>query len=127
MMDIKEIIKQMTFEEKAKLLAVSESMSTEAIARLGIPSKNLADGPHGVRVESGEGNCTSLPCLSALAATWDTEMAELYGETLTNECINRDIDMILGTGVNTKKNMLCGRNFEYFSEDPVLAGELSAS
>lgn len=125
-MNIKEIINEMTFEEKAMLLTGSASMSTAAIERLGIEAKAFADGPHGVRSKAENSNCTCMPCLTSLAATWDTDMAELYGETLADDCIDHGIDMILGPGVNIKKNMLCGRNFEYMSEDPVLAGEICA-
>ena len=126
-MDLKEIIGKMTFEEKASLLTGSGGMSTAGIEHLNIPSKNLADGPHGVRRDSRDGDCTYLPSLSALAATWDTDMAELYGKTVARDCTEHNIDMILGPGVNIKRDMLCGRNFEYFSEDPVLAGEMSAA
>lgn len=126
-MDIKNIISKMTFEEKVSLLTGSESMNTAEVERLNIPSKAFADGPHGIRIENREGNCTCMPCLTALAASWDVKMAELYGETLADECTEHNIDMILGPGVNIKRNMVCGRNFEYFSEDPVLAGEMSAA
>ena len=126
-MELREIIGKMTLEEKASLLTGSGGMSTAGIEHLNIPSKNLADGPHGVRRDSRDGDCTYLPSLSALAATWDTDMAELYGKTVAGDCTEHNIDMILGPGVNIKRDMLCGRNFEYFSEDPVLAGEMSAA
>lgn len=126
-MGIKEIVGQMTFEEKAKILTGAESMCTESIERLGIRAKNMADGPHGVRREDKQGDCTYLPCLTALASTWDTKLAELYGSTLAEDCIKNDVDIILGPGVNIKRELLCGRNFEYFSEDPVQAGEMSAA
>lgn len=126
-MDIKEIIRKMTFDEKAKLLTGAESMRTESVGRFGIESKKMSDGPHGVRRSDKQKDCTYLPCLTALAATWDIEMAELYGDTLANDCIKNDVDVILGPGVNMKRDMLCGRNFEYFSEDPVLTGEMSAA
>lgn len=125
-MTLQERIAQMTFEEKVSLLTGSGSMSTTPVERLDIPSKSMADGPHGVRRDDRTGNCTYFPCLTALAATWDTDMARLYGEAMSADCTAHDVDMILGPGVNIKKNMLCGRNFEYFSEDPVLAGELCA-
>lgn len=126
-MELREIIGKMTLEEKVSLLTGSGGMSTAGIERLNIPPKNLADGPHGVRRDSRDGDCTYLPSLSALAATWDTDMAELYGKTVAGDCTEHNIDMILGPGVNIKRDMLCGRNFEYFSEDPVLAGEMSAA
>lgn len=125
-MDIKDIIKELTLDEKLSLLTGSGSMSTTKIERLGIPQKTFADGPHGVRTEDKTGDCTYFPCLTALAASWDEKTAELYGETLAKDCTEHGINMILGPGVNIKKNMLCGRNFEYMSEDPVLAGEMCA-
>lgn len=126
-MNLKKIIEKMTFEEKATILTGAENMKTVAFEHLEIPEKKLADGPHGVRRDFKQGDCVSLPCLTALAASWDTDIAELYGETVAVDCIENNIDMILGPGVNIKRDMLCGRNFEYFSEDPVLAGEMSAA
>lgn len=119
------IIKDMTLEEKAFLLTGSASMATKAIERLGIESQNLADGPHGVRVEVEE-NCTHFPNLCNLGSCWDVDNARLMGEGIANDCIEHGINMILGPGVNIKRYMLCGRNFEYVSEDPVLAGEIVA-
>lgn len=124
--NIDNIMKKMTLEEKISLLTGSESMSTVGIERLNIEPKNFADGPHGVRTETGVGNCTFFPNICALSASWDKASAELYGNALADDCIEHNIDLILAPGVNIKKNMLCGRNFEYFSEDPVLAGELGA-
>ncbi len=120
-----DMVKKLTFEEKALLLTGAASMQTSAIDRLDIPSKNLADGPHGVRVGVEE-NCTSFPSLAALAATWSVDAAEKMGDGLALDCIKHNIDMLLGPGVNIKRNILCGRNFEYLSEDPILAGELAA-
>lgn len=125
-MNIQEIMKQLTFEEKAALLSGAANMSTAGVERLGVSAKTMADGPHGVRRDD-KSDCTCLPCLTSLAATWDTAMGELYGQAIANDCIKYDINMILGPGVNMKRNMLCGRNFEYLSEDPVLAGEMSAA
>ena len=105
-MELREIIGKMAHEEKASLLTGSGGMSTAGIEHLNIPSKNLADGPHGVRRDSRDGDCTYLPSLSALAATWDTDMAELYGKTVAGDCTEHNIDMILGPGVNIKRDML---------------------
>lgn len=124
--NIDNIMKEMTLEEKINLLTGSESMSTFGIERLNIKPRSFADGPHGVRTEKGIGNCTFFPNICALSASWDKDTARLYGNALADECIEHNIDLILAPGVNIKKNMLCGRNFEYFSEDPILAGELSA-
>lgn len=125
-MDIENILKEMTFEEKARILSGVGNMQTHALDRLNIPTKNLADGPHGVRLEK-EKNCTHFPNLCCLAASWDTDVAHKMGEALAYDCIEHDVDMLLSPGVNIKRTPLCGRNFEYFSEDPILAGELSAS
>ena len=119
------IIKDMTLEEKAFFLTGSASMATKAIERLGIESQNLADGPHGIRSKR-EANCTHFPNLCNLGSCWDVDNARLMGEAIANDCIEHGINMILGPGVNIKRYMLCGRNFEYVSEDPVLAGEIAA-
>ncbi len=124
-MDIEKIIQEMTFEEKAKLLTGAQSMNTYEIERLGIKSVNFADGPHGTRLAK-EKNCTHFPNLCNLGSSWSVETAKKMGDGLANECIHNDITMLLGPGMNIKRYMLCGRNFEYFSEDPVLAGEMAA-
>ena len=125
-MNIEEILLSMSIEEKAQLLTGSGEMSTVAFEKYGIVGKNMADGPHGVRLDA-EKNCTHFPNLCSLAATWDIEKADLMGEALAAECIEHNVDMLLGPGINIKRTPLCGRNFEYFSEDPVLAGELGAA
>ena len=121
-----ELIKEMTLEEKARLLSGSESMRTMAIERLGIPAAKMADGPHGIRGDADK-NHTSFPNLCCLGASWDVDMAYKMGEALGNECAENDISMLLAPGINIKRHILCGRNFEYLSEDPVLAGELGAA
>lgn len=121
-----EIIKEMSLEEKARLLSGSESMSTMAIERVGIPALKMADGPHGIRGDADK-NHTSFPNLCCLGASWDVDMAYKMGEALGNECVEHDISMLLAPGINIKRHILCGRNFEYLSEDPVLAGELGAA
>ena len=123
---IVELIKEMTLEEKARLLSGSESMRTMAIERLGIPAAKMADGPHGIRGDADK-NHTSFPNLCCLGASWDVDMAYKMGEALGNECAENDISMLLAPGINIKRHILCGRNFEYLSEDPVLAGELGAA
>ena len=125
-MNIEEILVRMTFEEKAKFITGTDSMETFAIERLGIPAIRMADGPHGVRLTPKE-NCTHFPNMCSLANTWDKEAAYLYGQTLGDECINHGINMILAPGINLKRHILNGRNFEYISEDPYLTGELCAS
>lgn len=124
-MDAEKIISELTFEEKAKLLTGAQSMNTYAVERLNIKSLNFADGPHGVRLER-EKNCTHFPNLCNLGSSWNVENAEKMGSALADECIKNNISMLLGPGINIKRYMLCGRNFEYFSEDPVLSGEMAA-
>ena len=125
-MDVKNIISQMTQEEKAQLLTGDGGMLTHPIERLGIPAKNFADGPHGVRHEKQE-NCTSFPNLCCAAATFDTELLYEMGQALAKDCIEHDVDMLLGPGINIKRYANCGRNFEYMSEDPLVSGELGAA
>ena len=125
-MTVKEILSQMTLEEKATILTGgSQSMSTAGVPRLGVGAKNLADGPHGVRNYEPGTNCTTLPSMCAIGATWSKEAAELAGKTMALDCIHHDKQMILGPGLNIKRNALNGRNFEYVSEDPILTGEIA--
>lgn len=128
-MKAKDIVKQMTVEQKALLLTGATSMTTAEFEELGVPRKNLADGPHGVHSKVGDeercGHC--YPSMSLLGNSWDKELAFENGCAIGNDCIDLGIDMILAPGINIKRNMLCGRNFEYVSEDPILAGEMGAS
>lgn len=125
-MNICEVVSKLTFEEKAKLLTGAESMNTYTIEKLGIKSLNFADGPHGTRLGK-EKNCTHFPNLCNLGSSWSVDTAEKMGKALADECIKNNISMLLGPGINIKRYMLCGRNFEYFSEDPVLSGEMGAA
>jgi beta-glucosidase len=132
--DVKNILKQMTLEEKAALCTGVNAWQTVAIERLGIPTMTVSDGPHGVRrvenpdvVMSGSLPATCFPTASTLAATWDVELLGTLGEALADECIALGVDLVLGPGNNMKRTPLCGRNFEYFSEDPFLGGELAAN
>lgn len=127
-MNAKEILKKMTFEQKALVLTGTGpgTMETYSNAELGIKPKTFADGPHGTRLEK-EKNCTSFPSLAAVGNSWSVAAAKKMGQALADECINNGIDMLLGPGTNIKRHILCGRNFEYFSEDPTLAGELAAA
>lgn len=124
-MNAQDILKQMTFEEKVLLLSGAASMKTFALERLGIRAKTFADGPHGTRLNK-EDNCTHFPSLCNIGNSWSEETAEKMGKALAKECIKNNIDMLLGPGINIKRNILCGRNFEYVSEDPYLSGELAA-
>ncbi len=132
--EIQAIIAQMTLEEKAALCTGASAWSTTPIERLGVPEMIVADGPHGVRRvpnvhEMGTASlpATCFPTASTLASTWDTDLIYTIGEALADECITLNVDVLLGPGANMKRSPLGGRNFEYFSEDPYLAGELAAS
>ncbi len=120
------ILSQLTPDEKISLLAGDgfDDMSTIAIPRLGIPKLIMADGPQGIRAH---GPACSFPSGIALAATWDTHLAYLYGEALGREARARGIHIQLGPGVNIARTPLNGRNFEYFGEDPYLTGEMAAN
>ncbi|HNB86855.1 MAG TPA: glycoside hydrolase family 3 C-terminal domain-containing protein [Anaerolineales bacterium] len=132
--DIKSIISKMTLEEKAALCTGASNWSTTPIERLGIPEMIVSDGPHGVRrvadVRSmGQKSlpATCFPTASCTASTWDVDLIKQMGIALAEECIALNVDVLLGPGVNMKRSPLNGRNFEYFSEDPFLAGELAAN
>ena len=125
---IKQILRELSIEEKSAILTGKGGMSICGAERLGISDAELADGPHGVRIEHGEKyNCTSFPCLAALGSSWDRETAYEMGKAIAADCIEHGKDMILAPGANIKRTDLCGRNFEYFSEDPVLTGEMAAA
>ncbi len=128
---IKEIIKKMSFEQKAQMLTYYNLLDTMEFEEFGIPKVVMADGPHGVRPlagtpESIKGGSTAYPTASALSSTWNLSLAYETGASLGRECLAQGVDVLLGPGVNLKRSPLCGRNFEYFSEDPVLSGEMGA-
>lgn len=122
----------MTLEEKALLLSGDGWWKTHGIDRLRVPSICMTDGPHGVRKVEGAGLSASVPATcfptaSALASSWDPDLIREVGVALAGECQANDVQILLGPGVNMKRSPLGGRNFEYFSEDPVLAGKLAAA
>lgn len=125
-MDTERMISEMTFEEKARILSGASNMETYAIEWLGIRALCFADGPHGIREEIERADRTYFPNLCNLGSSWDVESACEMGRALADECRHYGIDMLLGPGLNMKRYILCGRNFEYFSEDPVLTGILAA-
>ena len=134
--EIKELLKQMTLKEKADLCSGKDFWSTQDIPRLGINSIMMADGPHGLRKHSGDLDAAGLnpsipatcfPTAAASACSWDRALLQEIGEAIGEECQNEGVDVLLGPGANIKRSPLCGRNFEYFSEDPCLTGELVAS
>ncbi len=134
MTNIVELIKQMTLEEKAALCTGAGPWTTTPVERLGIPELTLTDGPHGVRrVEdlstfiSKSVPATCFPTASCMASTWNVDLIYRVGEAIAEECIALGVNVILGPGVNMKRTPLCGRNFEYYSEDPYLAGELAVA
>jgi beta-glucosidase len=131
---IAELIAQMTLEEKAALCTGASAWTTTPIERLGIPALLMTDGPHGVRrvpdvnlLGAPSLPATCFPTASALAASWDTDLLHELGQALAEEAIALEVDLLLGPGVNMKRSPLCGRNFEYFAEDPYLAGELAVA
>jgi beta-glucosidase len=132
MIDVQSILRQLTIEEKAALCIGSGPWTTFNIARPEVPAITLADGPHGLRRsrDIDASFCQSLPATcfptaSCLASTWDRELLYAMGKALADEAIAQEVDVLLGPGVNMKRSPLGGRNFEYFSEDPYLAGELA--
>ncbi len=135
-MNVEQILSQMTLEEKASLCSGRDFWHTKAVERLGVPSAMMCDGPHGLRKQVGEGDHLGInvsietncyPTASALANSFDRAVLHTLGTALGQECQAEDVAMLLGPGLNMKRSPLCGRNFEYFSEDPYLAGELGAA
>ena len=126
-MTVSELLEKMTLDEKIVLLTGAQSLRTAGCERLGVPAKRMADGPHGVRNYEPGTNCTTLPSMCALGATWNPEIARKVGQTAARDCIHHDVQLILGPGLNIKRNALNGRNFEYVSEDPVLTGEIAGA
>lgn len=148
--NIPEIVSLLTLEEKAAILVGCGSSAfdgigrndigvkgsagaTHAIPRLGIPSIVFADGPAGLRIDPTRPGtdktfyCTGFPIGTMLASAWNPELVQEVGEAMGNEVLEYGVDVLLGPGANIHRNPLCGRNFEYFSEDPVLAGETAAA
>lgn len=135
-MDKEKIISQMTLKEKAEMLTGKDFWSTKDFPSLGIRSLFLSDGPHGLRKQAAASDhlglnasipATCFPTASAMACSWDEELGERIGEALGEEAAASDVDVLLGPGLNIKRNPLCGRNFEYFSEDPYLSGKMAAA
>ena len=126
---IEEILKELTLEEKIGMIHGAGLFRTEGVERLSIPPLYMSDGPMGVRAEfadnewrsvgTTEDYVTYLPCNSAIASTWNRDLAKKAGKVLGEEARGRGKDVILAPGINIKRSPLCGRNFEYMSEDPV--------
>ena len=135
-MDIKALVSQMTLEEKCGLLSGYDFWHTKPVERLDIPPVMVSDGPHGLRKQDQEADhlgmndsikAVCMPAACATAASFDKEMIYRMGEAIGNSCQHEQLCVVLGPAVNIKRSPLCGRNFEYFSEDPYLAGEMAAS
>ena len=132
----KTLIPRMTLQEKAALLGGKGEWEIRDIPRLGIPSMVCSDGPSGLRRQAGTGDhlglnpslpATCFPCPSLMACSWDQELEEAIGAALGEEAADQGVDILLGPGLNIKRNPLCGRNFEYFSEDPYFSGKMAAA
>lgn len=134
--EIRVQLQKMTLEEKAALLGGRTVWQTRENERLSIPSIFLSDGPHGLRKQAGAGDhlglnasleATCFPTAATIANSWDEKLGEELGEALGEEAASMDVDVLLGPGLNIKRSPLCGRNFEYFSEDPYLSGKMAAA
>ena len=135
-MNIKSIISKLTLEQKAALLQGWSTWTTLELKDKGIPAMFLSDGPVGLRKQAGAGDhlglnasvpATCFPTAATMANTWNVELGEELGRTLGKEAAANDVHVVLGPGLNIKRSPLCGRNFEYFSEDPYLSGKMAAS
>ena len=135
-MNIKSIIDKLTIEQKAALLQGWSTWTTLELLDKGIPAMFMSDGPVGLRKQAGAGDhlglnasvpATCFPTAATMANSWDTSLGEELGRTLGAEAAANDVHVVLGPGLNIKRSPLCGRNFEYFSEDPYLSGKMAAS
>ncbi|WP_069999524.1 beta-glucosidase [Cellulosilyticum sp. I15G10I2] len=134
--DIKKIIQEMTLEEKASLCSGLDFWHTKAVERLGIPKIMVTDGPHGLRKQAEAADhlgfnesvkATCFPSGVTLASSWDRDLLHKVGTALGEECQAENVAVLLGPAANIKRSPLCGRNFEYFSEDPYLSSEMASS
>nr|AFN84567.1 beta-glucosidase-related glycosidase [uncultured bacterium scaffold00090] len=132
----KSLIEKMTLEEKAAFLSGKTVWQTWDFKRLGIPAIFCSDGPHGIRKQLGAGDqlgineslkATCFPTAATVANSWDEALGEDVGKALGEEASVQDVQVLLGPGLNIKRSPLCGRNFEYFSEDPYLSGKMAAA
>ena len=133
-----DLISQLTLEEKAALCSGKDFWHLVGVERLGIPSIMVTDGPHGLRKQNQDktaagdilGNsvpATCFPPAVATGCTWNPDLIYEMGQALGEECLKEKVSVLLGPGINIKRSPLCGRNFEYFSEDPVVAGNMGAA
>ncbi len=135
-MDPKEFLKKLTLEEKAELCTGGDFWHTKAVERLGLPAVMMSDGPSGLRKQNDAADhlgindsirAVCFPASASLASSFDVELARRLGRTLGQECQAENLAMLLGPGLNIKRSPLCGRNFEYYSEDPALAGQMGTA
>ena len=135
-MNMEQYIRKLTLEQKAALLQGWTTWTTWDGSKLGIPAIFLSDGPHGLRKQAGAGDhlglnasipATCFPTAASMANSWDTALGEELGKALGEEAAANDVNVVLGPGLNMKRSPLCGRNFEYFSEDPYLAGKMATA
>jgi beta-glucosidase len=135
-LDISSVVSQLTLQEKASLCLGSDFWHTRGVERLGIPAIMMSDGPHGLRKQPAEADhvglsgslpATCFPTASALGSSWDVDLLRRVGEALGQEARAGNVAVLLGPGINTKRSPLCGRNFEYLSEDPVVSGVLGTA
>lgn len=132
----RELVARMTLEEKASLCSGAAMFASAAVDRLGVPAFQMADGPHGLRKQAAAQDymgknealpATCFPAACAIGCSFDPAVAEALGHALGKACQAADVQLLLGPGINIKRSPLCGRNFEYFSEDPLLSGTLGAA
>ncbi len=135
-MDKQKVVSEMTLEQKAAFLTGKDFWQTQDFPELGVPSLFLADGPHGLRKQAAAADhlglnasipATCFPTAATMANSWNEELGEKMGEALGKEAVSMNVNVLLGPGTCMKRNPRCGRNFEYFSEDPYLAGKMAAS
>lgn len=135
-LDVPKLVSELTLEEKAGLCSGLDFWHTKAVDRLGIPSVMVSDGPHGLRKQENKPDhmgvgesveAIGFPTASAMACSFDRDLIYSVGDALGEECVAEDLAVLLGPGINMKRSPICGRNFEYYSEDPLLAGELGAA
>ena len=133
---VQDILSKMTLEDKISLCNGADFWHSKAMAQYGIPAVTMSDGPHGVRCQKNGADmlgvnesepATCFPTAVTSGATWDAELLKAEGQAIGEEGLSYGVDVVLGPGVNIKRNPLCGRNFEYFSEDPYLSGKLAAA
>ncbi|MFZ2758758.1 MAG: glycoside hydrolase family 3 N-terminal domain-containing protein, partial [Gemmiger qucibialis] len=133
---VQDILSKMTLEDKISLCNGADFWHSKAMAQYGIPAVTMSDGPHGVRCQKNGADmlgvnesepATCFPTAVTSGATWDAELLKAEGQAIGEEGLSYGVDVVLGPGVNIKRNPLCGRNFEYFSEDPYLSGKMAAS